>query len=46
MVKKYAGTRENKNAKHLLENINKVWSYINTCKKLEHGFIKKEIINL
>lgn len=36
-----AGTRENRNAKHLLEDINKVWSYINTYKQLEHGVIKE-----
>lgn len=41
VVKNCAGTRENRNAKHLLENIIKVWSYINTCKKLEHGVIKE-----
>lgn len=41
VVKNGAGTRENRNAKHLLEDINKVWSYINTCKQVEHGVIKE-----
>lgn len=40
-VKSNAGTRENRNATHLLENINKVWSCINTCKELKHGVIKE-----
>lgn len=41
LLKNAAGTRENRTAKHLLENM-KIWSYTNTCKQLEHGVIKEK----